>query len=61
MKSNSSQAKEDLIQKVVSYNLWFNVAGKNSYKGNKTLWEIAYKKNPKLNPKFTNSPTSLPG
>jgi len=44
--------RQDFIQKAATYNLWFNVARKNSYKGNQTPWEIAYKKNPNINPKL---------
>lgn len=47
----------DFLQKAAAYNLWFNVARRNSYKGDKTPWEIAYQRNPKLDPKL---PTLTP-
>lgn len=43
-------SKNDFIQKAASYNLWFNVERTNSYKGNRTPWEIVHERNPKLNP-----------
>lgn len=46
----------DFIQKAATYNLWFNVARKNSYKENQTPWEIAYKRNPKLSPELPTLP-----
>ena len=42
------QNRYDFLIKASSYNLWFNVARSNSYKGNRTPWEIAYERNPKL-------------
>ena len=42
------QNRYDFLIKASSYNLWFNVARTNSYKGKRTPWEIAYKRNPKL-------------
>ena len=42
--------RRDFIEKAASYNFWFNVGRKNSYKGNRTPWEIAYERNHNLNP-----------
>lgn len=47
---------QDFLQKAASYNLWFNVARKNSYKGHRTPWEIAFQRNPNLNPKLPTLP-----
>ena len=48
--------RENFLQKAASYNLWFNVARKNSYKGHRTPWEIASERNPNLNPKLPTLP-----
>lgn len=42
--------KQDFLNKATAYILWFNIARKNSYKENKTPWEIIREKNPKSNP-----------
>lgn len=42
--------KQDFLNKATAYILWFNIARKNSYKENKTPWEIILEKNPKSNP-----------
>jgi len=47
---------QDFLQKAASYNLWFNVARKNSSKGHRTPWEIAFQRNPNLNPKLPTLP-----
>ena len=39
-------SRRNFLQKAASYNLWFNVARKNSYKGHRTPWEIAYEPQP---------------
>jgi len=44
------QNKQDFLNKATAYNLWFNIARKNSYKENKTPWEIIKEKNQKANP-----------
>ncbi len=44
------KSRQDFIQRVASYNLWFNVERTNSYKGNRTPWVIAHERNPNLNP-----------
>ena len=46
----SFQNRNDFLKKATTYNLWFNVARKNRYKGNRTPWKIAKEKIPKLNP-----------
>ena len=44
------QNRSDFLKKATTYNLWFNVTRKNSYKGNRTPWKIAKERNPKLSP-----------
>jgi len=44
--------RQDFLKKATLYNLWFNIARKNTYKGNKTPWEIIRSRNPKLDPKL---------
>ena len=34
------------------YQFWFNVARKNSYKGNKTPWEILHERDPIIKPEI---------
>ena len=46
----------DFLAKATTYNLWFNVARENSYKGNKTPWEIINKRNPNINPNIVTLP-----
>lgn len=43
-------SRKDFLTKAGTYNLWFNVARKNSYKGNKTPWEIVRERNPNISP-----------
>lgn len=53
-------SRKDFLKKATTYNLWFNVVRKNSYKENQTPWEIAKKKLPKVNSKLpTLSPVFL--
>ena len=40
-----------LIDKAAVYTLWFNVAGKNSYKNHKTPWHIIHEREPTINPR----------
>jgi len=40
------------FNKTTAYVLWFDVARKNSYKGNKTLWGIIHEKDPTISPKI---------
>jgi transposase len=44
--------RQDFLKKTTLYNLWFNIARKNTYKGNKTPWEIIRSKNPNLDPEL---------
>ena len=46
------QNRQDFLTKAALYVLWFNVARKNSYKENKTPWEIIKNKNPNANAKI---------
>jgi transposase len=48
----SFTSRNDFLRKATTYCLWFNVARKNSYKENQTPWEIAFKKNPNINPQL---------
>lgn len=48
--------KSDFLFKAAAYNLWFNVARKNSYKANKTPWEIIQERNPNLSPRIAALP-----
>lgn len=41
-------SRSDFLQKARAYNLWFNVARKNSGKENKTPWEIIQEKEPEV-------------
>ena len=40
------------LAKATQYVTWFNVARKNSYKGNKTPWEITHQRDPNISPKI---------
>ena len=42
--------RDDFLAKVTSYNLFFNLARKNSGKENKTPWELVLEKRPKAHP-----------
>jgi transposase len=42
--------RKEFLNKATSYILWFNIARKNSYKENKTPWEIIKEKNPNADP-----------
>ena len=48
--------RNDFLAKATTYNLWFNVARKNSYKGHKTPWEIINNRNPTINPNIVTLP-----
>jgi transposase len=50
---NSTQA---FLAKATLYNLWFNVARKNSYKAHQTPWQIAHHRNPDLDPRLPTLP-----
>jgi transposase len=50
----------DFLDKIATYQLWFNVARKNSYKYNKTPWDIIHEKDPNIDPKVVvSSPVLL--
>jgi transposase len=49
--------RKDFLAKASAYILWFNIARKNSYKKNKTPWQIIQERNPESNP---NIPLLLP-
>jgi len=46
----SFSSKREFSQKTFAYQLWFNVARKNSYKKNKTPWDILYDRDATVNP-----------
>lgn len=46
----SFSSRSNFLAKATAYNLWFNVARKNSYKNHQTSWQIIAKRNNKLNP-----------
>ena len=43
-------SRADFLAKAGSYNLWFNVARRNSGKEHKTPWELIHEKEPKVDP-----------
>jgi transposase len=49
--------RKDFLMKASAYILWFNIARKNSYKKNRTPWQIIQERNPRSNP---NIPLLLP-
>ena len=40
------------LAKATQYVTWFNVARRNSYKGNKTPWEIVHERDPTISPQI---------
>jgi transposase len=48
----SFSSKHDFLQKTFAYQLWFNVARKNSYKKNKTPWDILHERDATVNPRI---------
>ena len=53
-------SRPNFLAKASTYNLWFNVARKNSYKENQTPWEIIHAREPRLSPRIvTLSPLFL--
>jgi len=46
----------ELLSKAHTYILWFNAIRKNSYKENKTPWEIIRERNPEIPPSIINFP-----
>jgi len=45
-------SRRNFLEKATSYQLWFNTARKNRYKGNKTPWNIIHERNPEISPKI---------
>ncbi len=43
-------SRSQFLEKAAAYNLWFNVARKNSSKNHKTPWEIVAERNAKIHP-----------
>ena len=48
----SFSSQREFLQKAFAYQLWFNVARKNSYKKNKTPWDILQERNATVNPRI---------
>lgn len=44
--------RQDFLEQAAAYNAWFNVARTNSYKENKTPWQLAHERNPNLDPRL---------
>ena len=47
----ASKSRDDFLAKATVYNLWFNVARTNSYKQNKTPWQIIRERDPNISPR----------
>ena len=43
-------SRRDFLEKARAYNLWFNVARRNSGKEDQTPWEIIHEREPKVSP-----------
>ncbi len=43
-------SRKDFLEKATTYNLWFNIARKNSYKGHKTPWDIIRERTQDIKP-----------
>ena len=52
----SFRSRQELLEKARSYLLWFNIARKNSYKKNKSPWEIVQERNPNILPQIVSFP-----
>ena len=52
----SFKGREDFLAKATTYNLWFNVVRKNSYKGYKTPWQIIQERNSSIRPDIVTLP-----
>jgi len=50
------RSTQAFLAKAALYNLWFNVARKNSYKAHRTPWHIAHQRNPNLDPRLPTLP-----
>jgi transposase len=48
--------RSNFLAKATTYNLWFNIARKNSYKKNKTPWEIIHERDPSISPSIVTLP-----
>jgi transposase len=44
-------SRQDFLQKATAYTLWFNVARPNSYKSDKTPWQIIHERDPTISPR----------
>ena len=44
------RSRSDFIRKAAAYNLWFNVARRNSGKEHKTPWELIHEREPAVSP-----------
>lgn len=44
------------LAKATQYVIWFNIARRNSYKKNKTPWEIIHQRNPTISPQIATLP-----
>ncbi len=44
------RSRDDFLVKATTYNLWFNAVRKNSYKGDKTPWDIVQERDPNISP-----------
>ena len=52
----SFQGRSDFLHKAATYNLWFNTRRQNSYKANRTPWEVLHARDPTLPPKIVTFP-----
>ena len=52
----SFSSKTHFFNKVSTYQLWFNIARKNSYKQGKTPWDIIHERDPTISPYITMLP-----
>jgi transposase len=49
-------SRRDFLAKATTYQLWFNVARENSYKGHKTPWEIIQERDATIKPQIATLP-----
>lgn len=52
-------SRKDFLEKATTYNLWFNIARKNSYKGHKTPWDIIRERNHDTKPNVVALPPAF--
>ena len=50
------RSRNEFLSKTSAYNLWFNVARKNSYKNFRTPWEIIHERDPNVSPRIAALP-----